>query len=124
MIIVCSVIVIVSAVGSRLGLILTKDIDLYPSDLFLYVFLGTPVLLALYIGAKEKTYPYRVTLSISLVWSVISFLVNWQAVGNEVALQTGLLLAFVKEGVFYAAFLVAVCFMAHKVALRFNKLRQ
>ncbi len=108
------------AIGSRIGLVATKGVELYPRDLFLYLFMLSPAVVAAYVGVKEKVYPYRVTVLVALAWSVVSFLVTWAAVGTAAAVQGGVILAFLREGVFYGAFLVLVALVAHKIAMRSN----
>ena len=118
LIFVCVTIVWATAILSHLGLILTKNVELHPQELFLYIFFGSPVLVAIYVGVKERVYPYRVTLITSFAWSAISFLIALMSSESAVAIQAGVILAFVKEGIFYAAFLVLVALVAHKLASR------
>lgn len=120
LIFVCVTIVWATAIFSRLGLILTKNVELHPQELFLYIFMGSPVLVAIYAGVKERVYPYRVTLIISFAFSVISFLIALEATESAAVIRTGVILAFVKEGISYAAFLVLVALVAHKLAKRSN----
>jgi len=117
---VCVAVVWASAILSHIGLVFTKDIELHPQELFLYIFMGTPVLVAMYAGVKERGHPFRVTLIVSLSWSVISFLITWATTETAVVMQHGVILAFVQEGILYAAFLVFVAFVAHKVAVLSN----
>ena len=109
------VIVLVSAIACKVGLNLTKGVDLTPKDFFLYLYFATPVLVAIFVGIKEKLYPYRVVLIISVSFSLASYLTAAIDIGREAAIKPEVIFAFLQEGIMIALFLVLITLVAHKV---------
>ena len=120
LIIQCALVISLATISSYFGVQLTKRIEIYPTELFLYIHLAAPIVASVYVGVREKVHPYKVTAILAAIWSLATYCLTFATSDSNLVTHIGVILAFVKEGVFYGVLMLLITFISNKIVMRSN----